>query len=176
MDAKTIVLGLLTCGSRSGYELKRFFTISFSFFSGLSFGSIYPALRSLERAGLVTMRREKGRAAAGRKVYSVTAAGRKAFREALLAPAAAERFRSPLLMRLFFFAALSPTERQRIVREFGAAVRRQREDLAAAEPAIRAAADPFQYESFLFGQRFYRDLERNVAQLARALRGGGGTR
>ena len=58
MDVKNIILGFLMYGSMTGYELKKFFSISFSFFSGLSYGSIYPALRKMEKEGLITMRLE----------------------------------------------------------------------------------------------------------------------
>ena len=58
MDVKSIILGFLMHGSMTGYELKKFFTLSFSFFSGLSYGSIYPALKGMEKEGLISMQIE----------------------------------------------------------------------------------------------------------------------
>ena len=55
MDVKTIILGFLMDNSMTGYELKKAFSISFSFFSGISYGSIYPALKKMEGEGLITM-------------------------------------------------------------------------------------------------------------------------
>ena len=86
MDIKSILLGFLTRQSLTGYELKKRFSISFSFFSGASYGSIYPALKKMEREGLVTQQLEIQDGAPNRKVYSITAAGRKVFIEALTAP------------------------------------------------------------------------------------------
>jgi len=42
MDIQSILLGFLMRDSMTGYDLKKAFSISFSFFSGLSYGSIYP--------------------------------------------------------------------------------------------------------------------------------------
>jgi len=169
MDAKTIILGFLSCKSLTGYELRRFFSISFSFFSGMSYGSIYPSLRRLEREGLVTMSLRRGKGAPDSKLYTITPAGRRAFREALLLPLPVERFRSPFLMRLFFFAGLTPAERGEIVAGFLAAVRLLHRELVKLEPEIKANADFFQHQCFLFGVRFFRDLTRNVAAVQRAL-------
>ena len=48
MDVQSVLLGFLMNTSMTGYDLKKAFSISFSFFSGLSYGSIYPALKKME--------------------------------------------------------------------------------------------------------------------------------
>ena len=53
MDVKTLCLGVLTEGDKTGYEIKRCFEEAFSHFFGAGFGSIYPALADLSRRGLV---------------------------------------------------------------------------------------------------------------------------
>ena len=79
MDAKAIILGFLMQKSMTGYELKKAFSISFSFFSGLSYGSIYPALKKMEQQGLITMRMEIQEGLPNKKIYTITKLGREKF-------------------------------------------------------------------------------------------------
>ena len=58
MDVQSVLLGFLMRQSMTGYDLKKAFSMSFSFFSGLSYGSIYPALKKMERQGLISKQLE----------------------------------------------------------------------------------------------------------------------
>ena len=78
MDVKFPILGFLIESAMTGYDLKRLFRDTVGHFYPASDGSLYPALKKLDRDGLVRMRVEhRGRRA--RKVYSVTEAGRAWF-------------------------------------------------------------------------------------------------
>jgi DNA-binding PadR family transcriptional regulator len=169
LDVQSIILGFLMRGSKTGYELKQSFSISFSSFSGLSYGSIYPALRRMAQQGLVTMRKERQTRAPDRKVYTITQKGRQVFLEALGAPLTLETSKSPFLMRLFFFADLSPEIRVTMVRNHLESVRQQYLHLEALGPQIEAHADRFQYLCFQFGLRFHKDLAANVEEVLRSL-------
>lgn len=173
MDVPSILLGFLMRGSCTGYELKQFFSISFSFFSGLSYGSIYPALRRMTEQGLVTMVSQRQTHAPDRKVYTITDKGREAFRDALRAPLGPNTGKSPFLMRLFFFEDLAPEDRLAIVQNHLADVRRQAQDLEAVQPQIAGKADRFQYLCFEFGLRFYKDLAANLNEVLKALQAQG---
>ena len=48
-----VILGLLSIGPRSGYEIKAVVDRSTRFFWAASYSQIYPELRRLEREGLV---------------------------------------------------------------------------------------------------------------------------
>ena len=48
MDVQSVLLGFLMRSSMTGYDLRKAFSMSFSFFSGLSYGSIYPSLKKME--------------------------------------------------------------------------------------------------------------------------------
>ncbi len=141
----------------------------FSFFSGLSYGSIYPALKKLEQQGLISKRFEIQDGAPNRKVYSITEAGKQSFLESLKSPFAIERPKSPFLMRLFFFAYLTPEERKTITSDYLESVEQIRKQLAAAAPEIEQRADRFQYTCFQFGLRFFEDMARNLSQMIDAL-------
>jgi DNA-binding PadR family transcriptional regulator len=169
VDVQSIILGFLMRGSKTGYELKQSFSISFSFFSGLSYGSIYPALKRMAQEGLVTMRKEQQARAPDRKVYTITGKGRKVFLEALHAAPALDTGKSPFLMRLFFFADLRPEERVAMVRDHLEAVRQQHRHLESMQPRIAAHADRFQLLCFQFGLRFHKDLASNMEEVLRTL-------
>ena len=53
MDVKTVCLGMLTDGPASGYDMKKCFESSFGHFFPAGYGSIYPALATLARNGMV---------------------------------------------------------------------------------------------------------------------------
>ncbi|MBA5779390.1 PadR family transcriptional regulator [Stappia sp. F7233] len=99
MSVKTLCLAILNCGDTTGYEIRKHLTEGdFCYFEDASYGSIYPTLARLETEGLVTVREEPQPGKPARKVYSITDAGRAAFREALAEPPGPDTFRSPFLL------------------------------------------------------------------------------
>ncbi|PKN30986.1 MAG: PadR family transcriptional regulator [Deltaproteobacteria bacterium HGW-Deltaproteobacteria-21] len=169
MDIKSMLLGFLMRGSMTGYELKKKFTISFAFFSGVSYGSIYPALKKMEQEGLVALKVEIQDGAPNRKVYTITEAGRKAFLEALAAPYVIEKPKNTFLSRLFFFADLAPEERLAEANKHLESIQEVRKNLKAVESQIKGRADRYQYLCYSFGVRYYDDLVRNVSRIVREL-------
>ncbi|MGB5564820.1 MAG: PadR family transcriptional regulator, partial [Acidimicrobiia bacterium] len=71
------ILGLLREKPRHGYELKR--ALGDLGFWQVSFGSLYPALRRLEKGGFIEATKGEGR----RKAYRITETGRVRFAEML---------------------------------------------------------------------------------------------
>jgi DNA-binding PadR family transcriptional regulator len=103
------VLGLLSLGAMSGYELRKLSEYSIQHFWRESFGQIYPSLRLLEAKGLATRRTEPGqeRGRPDRQIYSITEAGREALAEWLKVDARPEVPRNELLLKMFFGAKAS---------------------------------------------------------------------
>jgi DNA-binding PadR family transcriptional regulator len=86
MDVKFPILGFLMEAEATGYDLKQRFQDPVGFFYRVSDGSIYPALKTLARDGLVKLRTEPhGRRT--RKVYAITPRGRAYFMRMLREPA-----------------------------------------------------------------------------------------
>ena len=106
MNAVTpVVLGMLSLGPRSGYDIKRVVDRSTRFFWAASYGQIYPELRRLEEEGLI----EGEDAPSGgrsRRVYKLTKAGRDALREWLFGSTVTIEYRDESLLRLFFADSL----------------------------------------------------------------------
>jgi DNA-binding PadR family transcriptional regulator len=109
MDVKTVCLGMLTDGEASGYDLKKFFESSFGHFFPAGYGSIYPALSTLARNGLVEYELVPQDGKPDRKVYSITDKGRDALMEGLANPNPSHKVRSEFLATLWF-AHLMPDE------------------------------------------------------------------
>lgn len=165
MDVKTIVLGCLFDKSLSGYDLKKLFSLSFAFFSGLSYGSIYPALKKLEKEGLITMKLEIQENAPNRKVYTITEEGKQSFLSSLKSPFGVESYKDALLMRMFFFERLTKQERLDAAQHYLDQVRSVAGRLEAVRPEVEANADRYQRMCFEFGQRFSKDLIRNIERV-----------
>ncbi len=164
MNAQTMILGFLMRSSMTGYEIKKRFSFSFAFFSGLSYGSIYPALKNMEQKGLITMKLEIQDGAPNRKVYTITDQGKNGFLKELKTPADLGRLKSEYLPKLFFFADLEPRERRDIAARHLEVIHQAHTELEAARPEIERNADHFQKLCFEFGLRFFEDFAANVAK------------
>jgi DNA-binding PadR family transcriptional regulator len=96
-----VILGLLAWAPRTGYDIKRVTDYSTRFFWGASYGQIYPELRRLAAAGLVRASDEP-RGAVQRRVYELTAEGRRAVATWLSEPEEIFEYRDEGLLKLFF--------------------------------------------------------------------------
>ena len=101
MDVKSLCLGALSLGDKSGYELKKHFELSFSHFFTAGYGSIYPALATLTEQGLVECSNVSQEKRPDKKVYRITESGRAALLECLISTPPTHKIRSA-----FFCAAL----------------------------------------------------------------------
>lgn len=110
MNVKTLCLGALSLGDKSGYDIKKLFEAAFRHFHSATYGSIYPALNRLERDGLIVGRTEHGAGHPDRKLYRLTDAGHEALRRELMMESPTEQVRSEFMV-LMFFAHLFPTAR-----------------------------------------------------------------
>jgi DNA-binding PadR family transcriptional regulator len=120
------VLGLLRKRPRHGYELKaRLVELGVA---RVSFGSLYPALRRLEKRGLIEALRQSGR----RKAYRLTSKGEEELGRIL--GSAEEDEDRHFNMRLAFFQYLEPASRLR-------SLRRRRNHLVARLRTAQSALD-----------------------------------
>ncbi len=95
------LLGVLSLGPKSGYEMRQMMERSTANFWSESFGQIYPALKSMVRDGLVTVE-DKGVEARAKKVYRLTALGERRLRLWLGVEAKPQVFRNELLLKVYF--------------------------------------------------------------------------
>ena len=100
---------MLTDGEASGYDMKKCFESSFGHFFPAGYGSIYPALATLARKGMVEYELVPQDGKPDRKVYNITDEGREALAEGLANPTPAHKLRSEFLATLWF-AHLMPAD------------------------------------------------------------------
>jgi DNA-binding PadR family transcriptional regulator len=103
------LLGLLSMGPMSGYDLRQMISQSIGHFWSESYGQIYPGLKRLAAAGLATKKTERKKGSPDRYVYSLTAEGRERLRAWLKLPVAEEVPRNELLLKLFFGRHVPPS-------------------------------------------------------------------
>ncbi len=121
------VLGFLSGGPKSGYDIKKSVEGSTSNFWQESFGQIYPILKRLTAEGLaerIEAPRTDGRE---RHVYAVTAEGRQALRSWIEEPTSAGPMRNELLLKTFFGRRAGPAVIRRQIEEY---IIRQQSELA----------------------------------------------
>jgi len=105
------ILGLLREQPRHGYELKR--ALGDLGFWQVSFGSLYPALRRLEKKGFIEATAGEGR----RKAYRMTAAGTEGLQELLATADRGKDTDRTFQLRLAFLGYLEPGSRLTVLQD-----------------------------------------------------------
>jgi DNA-binding PadR family transcriptional regulator len=100
-----VILGLLSLGPRSGYDIKAAVDRSTRFFWAASYGQIYPELRRLEQEGLIEGE-DAPNGRRSRRVYRLTDAGRAELDDWLHGRETTIELRDESLLRLIFADAL----------------------------------------------------------------------
>lgn len=105
-----VILGMLKLGVRTGYDVKKVIDTSTRFFWTASYGQIYPELKRLRKAGLVSAK-QVPRGRVKRTVYSLTPKGERVLHEWLTdSENVLFELRDEGLLRLFFGDILSKEE------------------------------------------------------------------
>lgn len=129
-----VILGMLTLGRRTGYEIKSLVDVSTRFFWAASYGQIYPELARLEQRGLVKgeVDRSNGRRP---KAYELTPAGKRALRDWLNSDEPLHlELRHEGALKFFFSDALTHEEQLALVRRVREMHERVAEQLRAIQP------------------------------------------
>jgi DNA-binding PadR family transcriptional regulator len=162
-----VILGMLRMRPRSGYEIKGFVDDSTRFFWSAGYGSIYPELKRLREAGLITGS-EDPTGDRRRVVYKLTASGERALDEWLAADDGPIELRDEPLLRAFFSTA--PEQASAALESKAAAHAEIAEQLSAIEPKAAALDSPFPLLALRYGVALHefsrRWCEQQAARLA----------
>ena len=104
------VLGMLSMGSKSGYDIKKTIAVSTANFWSESYGNIYPVLKQLLAEGAIKAEKSSSEDARRKQLYRITASGRQMLLEWLRQPVELRTEDNELLLKLFFGAAASRKE------------------------------------------------------------------
>jgi DNA-binding PadR family transcriptional regulator len=152
------ILGLLQQSPMHGYELRKELNQILGGLRSISFGSLYPALKRMRAAGLITTD-DPGRGAPlpadappltgrrGKVVYTITAEGKERFQE-LVSQTGPEAYDDGRLfgVHLAFFRHTAVDARLRILEGRRRTVERQREGLRASLARTRERLDRYTIE------------------------------
>lgn len=107
MSLSHTVLGFLSLGSMTGYDLKKYMDNSTQFFWHAELSQIYPTLKQLESNGLIKAEVIPQDGKPDKKVYSITKTGRAELINWLSEPLdETPPTKSPVLLKLFFLETL----------------------------------------------------------------------
>jgi len=95
------LLGLLSLGPMSGYEMRQVMERSTANFWTESYGQIYPALKRMVKDGLATVE-EQTKDGRAKKVYKITGEGERRLRAWLGVESKPQVERNELLLKVFF--------------------------------------------------------------------------
>ena len=96
------VLGILSYGPMSGYDIKKFYEKNVAGFWSESYGQIYPILKRLATEGLATRSVHKQEGKPDRHIYALTEKGRQELQQWLVEPTGRHIGRHETLLKLLF--------------------------------------------------------------------------
>jgi DNA-binding PadR family transcriptional regulator len=141
------VLGLLSFGERSGYEMKKAAERGVGYVWTAAKSHIYAVLPRLVEGGYATTRRVTQERRPDKQVYKITRKGERAFKEWLEAPITERGARSPFLLKVFFGGLMSKEALVAHIERRRAEVVQTLEEYREIEGRIRD--DPQSYYGFV---------------------------
>lgn len=164
---ETAILGLLDSKPMHGYELRKHLNTMFGTFRALSYGSLYPALKSLVARGWLRELDELGapeHALTGKRariVYELTPAGQAAFADILATSGPTTWEDENFGVRFAFFSQTDAETRIRILEGRRSRLHERQEALEKGE-RLRSRMDDYTLELQRYGLE---QVEREVAWL-----------
>lgn len=165
-----VVLGLLTWGEQSGYDLRKLADRSVGYFWTPAKSRIYATLPRLVEAGLVTRRDVVQSGKPDKQLYRLTAAGEEALRRWIAeSPTEPETSRNTLLVRVFFGDLVEPEAILERIREHRAAAEQLKAELEAIDAERRD--DLYPRLTRLYGLEYAKAMIRWARAAERELAG-----
>ncbi len=143
-QTEVAVLSALGVQPMTGYAVREAIRDQLGHFWSESFGQIYPTLTALAERGLIEHPDHESAA------WSLTAAGRERMLDLLRADIPATPPRDPLMLRLFFGAALGPDECATLVRDARERAQSQLATFAALREVMAAEAEYAEHHPYWF--------------------------
>ncbi len=136
--SKYAIMGILSMGPMSGYDIKKRFEKSLAYFWSESYGQIYPILKNLAKQRLATRSIKKQEGKPDRHIYALTDKGRKALQEWMIQPVGRLIGRHEILLKLFFGQQVSLADNIRQVEHFRKLQSQKLKEIKATEEVLKA--------------------------------------
>ena len=134
---KYAVLGMLSFGPKSGYEISKAIQNSTAFFWAESDGQLYPILKRLHEEGLVKAKEDNKSGERSKKIYNLTEDGEAALIDWLHQEPTTFNFRNEFLLQLFFGHNIKPKENAEKIKEYQHALKKQLKVYDSIEKRIK---------------------------------------
>lgn len=144
MSLRHGLLGLLSYGKMTGYELDKAFKASLNFFWQAQTSQIYRELNAMEKSGWLTSETVIQTDKPNKKLYSITEEGKKELKQWLLESSHGKDFliRNSFLMKLFFSSSADKMATVTLLEEY-------RNLTLKALKELEETKDSFEYYSSL---------------------------
>ena len=173
MKLRHAILGLLSHGPQSGYDLSRAFAGSVVNFWHADQSQVYRTLDRLEADGAISTRVIAQTGRPDRRVHSLTPEGRAELDAWLVSPLEPRLNKDPLLARIFFAARLGHERVDALLEEAERVLRQELETLEAIEfdvvdldTLLKAATLRHGLEGVRFELEWIEQIRRDVADHA----------
>jgi DNA-binding PadR family transcriptional regulator len=160
------LLGLLTRGEMSGYDLQRAAERSGGFFWAPAKSRIYAVLPQLVERGYATSREVVQEHRPNKQLYRITREGRRVLQAWLEEPPSVEPERNPLLLKIYFGELLDPSVLLAHVQKLHVEATELKRRLEALEPG---ESGPFGDLTVLHGLEWARAMIRWAASTEKQL-------
>lgn len=166
-----VILGFLSKGSFTGYEIKQIMTHSTSNFIDASFGSIYPALSKLTSKGFVSWI-ENVEGGKFKKQYILTEKGKEELLLWLRKPCVFSPFHYEYLAKMFFYELLPEKEVISLIKAFQETLVQEIQKLEELDEHCKNLGDFYHYATLRFGKECYRQVLDFHTKLIADIKGG----
>lgn len=139
------VLGLLKERSMHGYELQKELTAQLGQFWRFSYGTLYPTIRRLEKAGAVERIFPKEEVRRKKNIYRITSEGEERFAKELREKAEVDDD-AGFGMKLAFFRYMKPQDRVDVLEKRRAHLTETLEELRSKLRSYRERIDAYTYQ------------------------------
>lgn len=136
-----VILGLLSEGPQSGYDLKRIIETRFRFFWNESYGQIYPQIRQLEQERKIR-KLDTPDDVRNKQLYAITDLGVKDLRGWMKEPDLKESIRLELLLKVYFAKFASPAVLREHIQAFAMTHEDDLAQLRAFQNELKNIPDP----------------------------------
>jgi PadR family transcriptional regulator, regulatory protein AphA len=138
MSLRHAVLGLLSEGPASGYDLMKLFDVSLSNVWPATQSQLYAELGKLAEAGLVSVAAEGPR---GRKEYALTDQGLAELRRWIIEVEPVRVGRSDMLLRVFFLGQIDPEQARAYLRHQSEVIGKHLEHIRSIQEFVEEGQD-----------------------------------
>jgi DNA-binding PadR family transcriptional regulator len=156
------LLGLIAIKPMTGYDLTRSYRQALQQIWYAPLGQVYPTLRRMKHDGLLRMSVKAQRHRPDRKVYTLTAEGRKTLVAWLAQPAALPRMHHEFIHKLFLLGNVDSAQRGKLIAAYIKGSDDWARDLRRAEAMLEPSLDGPNAESAWFQLLSLRHLCRIV--------------